>query len=84
VLNAAQLGKRGQHRDADLVRCTTGQGEKIFGGKDVRKDPPAELAVKLIERLPNVAALGFGEDPEYRKWYSEILQATEPAGLIHA
>jgi hypothetical protein len=67
-----------------IARYTTGQEKRIFGWQDAEIDTPAESAAKFIERFPNIAALGRGEDPDYARWYSEMVEATEPAGLIYA
>ena len=77
-------GAMAHKHDENLARYTTGQGERIFKWEDTATDTAAELAVKFIERFPNIAALGRGDDPDYMKWYSEMVEATEPAGLIYA
>ena len=63
---------------------SSGAGAEYFGWTDASDDSPAELAKKFVERFPEIAAEARGPDPEYVKWYQEMLQATEPDGLVYA
>lgn len=62
----------------------TGQGDRFFGWADAATDTAAELARKFLDRFPDVAASGWGDDPAYIAWYQDMLAATEPAGLVYA
>jgi hypothetical protein len=48
------------------------------------KGAPESAAVAWIERYPQLAAEGAGEDGPYVEWYGRMLQATAPTGLIAA
>jgi hypothetical protein len=37
-----------------------------------------------VERFPEIAQEAKGRDPEYMRWYREVLVATEPHGLMYA
>jgi hypothetical protein len=57
---------------------------RYFGWPDAAKDSPKELAEKFIERFPNIAADGQGEDAAYAHWYQDMLLVTKPYGLVYA
>lgn len=63
---------------------SSGAGAEFFGWKDAENDSPAELAIKFIERFPDIAKEANGRDPEYVRWYREMLEMTEPDGLMYA
>ena len=63
---------------------SSGAGAEYFGWTDASDDSPAELAEKFVERFPDIAAEAKGPDPEYVRWYQEMMVATEPDGLIYA
>ena len=48
-----------------------------------RRSPEA-LATKFQERFAALCEEGKGRDQAYARWYSEMLEATEPDGLIYA
>lgn len=68
----------------DAAVYNTGQNEKFFGWEDAVGNSPAELATKFISRFPDMAAAGLGNDDSYVRWYKEMVEATEPEGLIYA
>ena len=63
---------------------SSGGGAEYFDWTDASDDSPAELAAKFVERFPEIAAEAKGRDPAYVKWYEEMLEATEPDGLVYA
>jgi hypothetical protein len=72
-------------RDFDRgANYSSGAGAEYFGWTDAGDDSPAELAEKFVERFPDIAAEAKGRDPEYVRWYREMLVATEPDGLMVA
>ncbi len=77
-------GARARQYGENVASYTTGQDEKIFGWEDAATDTPADLAEKFMERFPEIAGLSFGGDEAYTTWFSEMIEATEPAGLVYA
>lgn len=72
-------------RDFDRgANYSSGAGIEYFGWEDASDDSPAALAVKFVERFPDIAEESRGRDPEYVRWYREMMAATEPDGLICA
>jgi len=63
---------------------SSGAGTEYYGWTDASDDSPVELAAKFVERFPEIAAETRGGDPEYVRWYREMLVATEPDGLVCA
>lgn len=37
---------------------------------------------KFIERFTDLATDGRGDDPDYARWYKDMLEITEPDGLL--
>jgi len=66
----------------DVAHYTTDQGAEYFGWADAADDPPRRLAEKFIERFPEIVARGKGAAPAYARWYTEMIEATGPDGLI--
>ena len=60
--------------DRDMADYTTGSVDLFFGWGDAKDDTPVQLAEKFLERKPEIAELGIGEDPEYAAWYREMLE----------
>lgn len=72
-------------RDFDRgANYSSGAGAEYFEWTDASDDSPAELARKFVARFPEIAKEAKGSDPEYVRWYREMLRATEPDGLISA
>lgn len=63
---------------------STGSGANCFGWTDAADDAPEALAAKFQERFAALCEEGRGRDEAYARWYSEMLRATEPDGLIYA
>ena len=62
---------------------SSGAGDEYFGWLDTVDDSAAELAEKFVERFPELATEGRGDDPDYVRWYKEMLERTEPDGLLY-
>jgi DNA-binding transcriptional ArsR family regulator len=62
----------------------SGQGVRFFDWADAEHDPPVALAGKFLDRFPDLARRGWGNDPDYARWYGGMLRATAPDGLIYA
>jgi hypothetical protein len=52
-------------------------GNKYFDWDDAKTDTARELASKFIERFPEIARAGIGEDWAYAGWYVEMLGFAE-------
>ena len=63
---------------------SSGGGDRFFDWDDAADDSPRELAEKFVARFPDLAAEGKKEDPDYVRWYKEMLELTEPDGLPYA
>jgi hypothetical protein len=68
----------------EIARYSSGNLKNYFGWTDAASDLPADLAVKFIERFPDLAKASTGRDPEYAKWYSMMLAMTAPDGIIYS
>ena len=66
------------------VHFSGSEGKDFFGWTDAKGDAPRELAKKFVKRFPELAGGGIGEDPDYTRWYKDMLEMTEPDGLIYA
>ncbi len=74
-------GKTMREYDKDVARYTTGAQNKYFDWEDAQKDTARQLAVKFIERFPDIVQKGFGRDWEYVGWYIEMLGFAERGHL---
>ena len=63
---------------------SSGGEDRYFDWNDAADDSPSELAQKFVERFPELAEAGKGDDPDYVRWYEEMLRITEPDGLPYA
>ena len=63
---------------------SSGGGDSFFGWEDAAADSPRQLAEKFVARFPDLAKEGRKEDPDYVRWYQEMLELTEPDGLPYA
>jgi len=63
---------------------SSGGLDRYFDWDDAAGDSPGELARKFIERFPDLAQAGRGDDPDYVRWYESMLRVTEPDGLPYA
>jgi hypothetical protein len=48
------------------------------------EQPYFDTAEALIRAHPRLAREGLGRDPEYAEWYRDMLQRTEPDGVVYA
>lgn len=72
-------------RDFDeAADYSSGGGDRYFGWEDASGDSPRELAEKFVERFPELAKAGKGDDPADVRWYEKMLRDTEPDGLPYA
>lgn len=62
----------------------SGQYERFFDWPDAERDSTTALADKFLQRFPDLAAEGKGEDPDYVRWYDEMLRLTAPRGVVYA
>jgi ADP-ribosyl-[dinitrogen reductase] hydrolase len=60
---------------------SSGGMDRYFDWDDAADDSPSELALKFVERFPELAKAGKGDDPAYVRWYEDMLRVTEPDGL---
>ena len=74
---------RGNHAFYSTGGASAKDVEECFGWTDAADDSPYQLAEKFIERFPLVCCEGNGSDPDYARWYEEMIEATEPDGLIY-
>jgi hypothetical protein len=56
--------------------------QQPFGWEDMVFAQPRELALRFIKEKREVALCGWGPDPEYVQWFEEMLEQTEPNGII--
>lgn len=70
-------------RREETPRYSSGSGMAVFGWTDAEGDTPAELAAKFVARFPAHAAAGLGADPEYARWYQDMMEKTAPLGVIY-
>ena len=57
--------------------------DQCFGWTDAANDSPCQLAAKFVKRFPAVVEEGKGSDPDYARWYADMIEATKPEGLIY-
>ncbi len=62
---------------SDAARYTSGQGNAYFGWEDARHDTARQLALKFVERFPEIARKGQGTDRPYADWYVQMLGFAE-------
>src|SRR4051812_34848560 len=62
-------------RDEDrcCARYTSASGNEYFGWTDARDATARQLADVFIERFPELAAAGRGDDWPYAGWYVKVL-----------
>jgi hypothetical protein len=78
VSNILKLhGAMAKDNDGLLARYTAAEGNAYFGWRDAKSDTARELATKFIERFPEIARHGLGEDWNYAGWYVQMLGFAE-------
>lgn len=63
--------------EPEVVRYTSGQGNKYFGWDDAQQDTARQLAAKFIERFPALVQKGNGIDWPYAGWYVQMMGFSE-------
>ena len=66
-----RLGTAGLGRG--VASYSTANEDRYFGWDDARHDSARQLAAKFIERFPDIAERGVGEDAGYAGWYVRML-----------
>jgi hypothetical protein len=64
--------------DTLTAHYTSADERRYFGWTDAAHASPSRLAEMFIERLPAVAAAGYGEDWLYAGWYQHMVHWTYP------
>lgn len=59
---------------------TSASENEYFGWTDAKKDDAKALALKFIERFPEIAEAGKGRDWEYAGWLVELMGVLERSG----
>jgi len=77
-------GARMRSFQTNVAHYTSANGSEYYGWDDAANDTARQLADKFVERFSDIAELGKGSDPEYVRWYAEVLEATGPTGFIYA
>jgi hypothetical protein len=67
-----------------LPRYSSGDEDNYFGWANMKPKSPSLLAKRFILVFPNFAQQGKHPDPAYMAWYSNMLEATAPHGVIYA
>lgn len=60
-----------------VARHTEASDNEYFGWRDAKTDTARELAAKFIQRFPDIAREGIGEDWPYVGWYVQMLGLAE-------
>lgn len=60
-----------------VARHTGAAGNEYFGWRDAKNDTARELATRFVERFPEIARAGLGEDWNYAGWYVQMLGLAE-------
>lgn len=63
--------------DRDAALYSSAQKNEFFGWRDAKIATARELAAKFIERHPEIAAKGLGEDWAYAGWFAQMLGFAE-------
>ena len=75
---------RGRSEPDPEASYSNSEGTRYFEWEDAEHDGPAQLAEKFVARFPRLAERGRGSDPAYLQWFSEMMAATSPNGLVYA
>lgn len=59
------------------VTYSSASGNEYFGWTDAKSDDARDLAVKFVDRFPEIAGSGSGRDWIYAGWLLELLGALE-------
>jgi hypothetical protein len=61
---------------------TSASRQQPFGWKDMVFATPKDLALRFIQEKREIAFSGWGPDPDYVAWFEQMLDLTEPNGII--
>lgn len=64
------------------VRYSSGSERRYFTWDDAETATPEGLADRFIERFSRICEAGRGRDPDYVKWFAEMLPALEAAKAV--
>ena len=67
-----------------LPRYSSADGDNYFGWANMKPKTPLILARRFIVEFPKFAEQGKQPDPAYARWFSDMLEATAPDGVIYA
>jgi hypothetical protein len=67
-----------------LPRYSSADGEDYFGWANMKPKTPLILAKRFLVEFPKIAEQGKHPDPAYVAWYSNMIEATAPHGVIYA
>jgi hypothetical protein len=67
-----------------LPRYSSGDEDNYFGWANMKPKTPLILARRFILVFPKFAEQGKHPDPAYARWFSNMLEATAPNGVIFA
>jgi hypothetical protein len=77
--HGARLADSADHQRA--APYSSAAGREYWGWKDLHHATPARLAEVFLERFPELARLGYGQDWSYVGWYQHMLHATYPDAI---
>ena len=67
-----------------LPRYSSGDEDNYFGWANMRPKTPLILAKRFIVEFAKFAEQGKHPDPAYVAWFTTMLEATAPHGVIYA
>ena len=67
-----------------LPRYSSGDEDNYFGWANMRPKTPLILARRFIVEFAKFAEQGKHPDPAYVAWFTDMLEATAPNGVIYA
>jgi hypothetical protein len=67
-----------------LPRYSSADGDNYFGWANMKPKTPLILAKRFIVEFAKFAEQGKHPDPAYVAWFSNMLEATAPHGVIYA
>ena len=67
-----------------LPRYSSGDGNNYFGWRNMKPKTPLILATRFIVEFPQFAEKGHHPDPAYVRWFTRMLELTQPIGVVSA
>ena len=74
-------GARLRDYDRETAHHSGASGKHYFNWDDAEGDTVQQLAARFLERFPDIARLGQGQDWPYAGWYVQMLGFAERGGL---